>query len=91
MLEKKLKELALESAGEDFVEKHFNMANKTTKRNPEQDAIDTDLFESDYFCLDDELIRVRMKECKLALKQLHEQVGVSYRTVIRWLSDSEFP
>ena len=67
------------------------MERKTTQQNPKQDADDTAPFAPDRFYLDAELIRVRMKECKLTLKQLHEQVGVSYRTVIRWLNDSEFP
>ena len=83
-------ELAEKIGGEEFVEELL-MDTKTTKRNPKQDATDTNLFDPDHFYLDGELIRVRMKECNLTLKQVQEQVGVSYRTVIRWLTNSEFP
>ena len=89
-LEKQLMELAEKIGGEEFVKELF-MDTKTTNQNPKQDATDTNLFDPNRFYLDDELIRVRLKECNLTLKQLHEKVGVSYRTVIRWLTNSEFP
>ena len=91
-LEKELLEFAEKIGGEKLVEE-LQMQNKTTKPTPEQDTDDTDVldFDPDRFYLDSELIRVRLKECKLTLIQLHQKVGVSYRTVIRWLNDSEFP
>ena len=69
------------------------METKTTDPTPKQSASKTVSFgfNANDYRLDSELIRVRLKECKLTLKQLHEKVGVSYRTVMRWLSDDEFP
>ena len=69
------------------------MERKTTDPTPKQSASKTTSFDfdpDDYY-LDTELIRVRLKECNLTLKQLQEKVGVSYRTVIRWLAKDEFP
>lgn len=93
-LEKQLLELAEEMGGKEFVEELL-MEKETITQNPEQNEMDnemtTDLFEIKGRVLDVELIRVRMKECNLTLKQVHEQVGVSYRTVTRWLSRDEVP
>ena len=87
--EKQLLDLAEQLGGEEFVEEL--MATKPTNPTPEQSASETTLFDSDNYYLDSELIRVRLKECNLTLKQLHEKVGVSYRTVMRWLARTEFP
>ena len=88
-IEKELLDFAEEIGGEEFVEEI--METKTTNPTSKQRASKTTLFDPDRFRLDSELIRVRLKECNLTLKQLHEKVGVSYRTVMRWLSDDEFP
>ena len=88
-IEKQLLDFAEKLGGEELV-KEF-MATKTTNPTPKQSASKTTLFDSDRFRLDSELIRVRLKERKLTLKQLHEKVGVSYRTVMRWLTNDEFP
>lgn len=87
--EKQLLDLAEQLGGEEFVEEL--MATKPTNPTPEQNASETTLFDSDNYYLDSELIRVRLKECNLTLKQLHEKIGVSYRTVMRWLARTEFP
>ncbi len=87
--EKQLLDLAEQLGGEEFVEEL--MATKPANPIPEQSASDTTLFDSDNYYLDSELIRVRLKECNLTLKQLHEKIGVSYRTVMRWLARAEFP
>ena len=89
-LEAQLMELAEEMGGKAFVEE-LRMDKETTTQNPEQDEMDADFFEARNLILDVELIRVRMKECNLTLKQVQEQVGVSYRTVTRWLSRDEIP
>ena len=94
-LEKQLLELAEEMGGKDFVAELL-MEKKKLMQNPEQNETeqnetDTDFFEAKSRVLDVELIRVRMKECNLTLKQVQEQVGVSYRTVTRWLSRDEVP
>ena len=89
-LEAQLMELAEEMGGKAFVEE-LRMDKETTTQNPEQDEMDADFFEARNLILDVELIRVRMKECNLTLKQVQEQVEVSYRTVTRWLSRDEIP
>ena len=89
-IEKQLLDFAEEIGGKEFVEELLT-ENETTQPNSEQDAEGTDPFDTDRFYLDSELIRVRIKECKLTLIQLHQKVGVSYRTVIRWLNNTEFP
>ncbi|MCG9131682.1 helix-turn-helix transcriptional regulator [Candidatus Poribacteria bacterium] len=89
-IEEQLLDFAEEIGGKEFVEE-LVMEHKNPQQNSEQDTEGTDPFEEDRFYLDSELIRVRIKECQLTLKQLHEQVGVSYRTVIRWLNNTEFP
>ena len=88
-MEKQLLDFAEEIGGEEFVEEL--MATKPTNPTSEQSASDTTLFDSDNYYLDSELIRVRLKECNLTLKQLHEKISVSYRTVMRWLAKTEFP
>ena len=88
-IEKQLLDFAEKLGGKEFVEEL--MATKSTNPTPKQSASKTTLFDPDRFRLDSELIRVRIKECNLTLKQLHEQVGVSYRTVMRWLTNDEFP
>ena len=88
-IEKQLLDFAKEHGGEEFVEEL--MATKPTNPTPEQSASETTLFDSDNYYLDSELIRVRLKECNLTLKQLHEKIGVSYRTVMRWLARAKFP
>ena len=88
-IEKQLLDFAEQLGGEEFVEEL--MATKPANPTPEQSASDTTLFDSDNYYLDSELIRVRLKECNLTLKQLHEKIGVSYRTVMRWLARAEFP
>jgi len=88
-IEKQLLDFAEKLGGEEFVEEL--MATKPTNPTPEQSASETTLFDSDNYYLDSELIRVRLKECNLTLKQLHEKIGVSYRTVMRWLARAEFP
>ncbi len=88
-IEKQLLDFAKEHGGEEFVKEL--MATKPTNPTPKQSASETTLFDSDNYYLDSELIRVRLKECNLTLKQLHEKIGVSYRTVMRWLARTEFP
>ena len=91
-IEKQLLDVAEKIGGEEFVEE-IMMERKTTDPTPKQSASETASFDfdpDDYY-LDSELIRVRLKECNLTLKQLQEKVGVSYRTVIRWLAKEEFP
>ena len=88
-IEKQLLDFAEKLGGEEFVEELI--ATKPTNPTPEQSASETTLFDSDNYYLDSELIRVRLKECNLTLKQLHEKIGVSYRTVMRWLARAEFP
>ena len=88
-IEKQLLDFAEKLGGEEFVEEL--MTTKPTNPTPEQSASETTLFDSDNYYLDSELIRVRLKECNLTLKQLHEKIGVSYRTVMRWLAIAEFP
>lgn len=88
-IEKQLLDFAEKLGGEELVEEL--MATKPTNPTPKQRTSETALFDPDRFRLDSELIRVRIKECNLTLKQLHEQVGVSYRTVMRWLTNDEFP
>ena len=94
-LEEELMELAEQMGGRELVEELL-MDKETITQNPEQNEseqneTDTDFFEAKGRVLDVELIRVRMKECNLTLKQVQEQVGVSYRTVTRWLSRTEVP
>ena len=88
-IEKQLLDFAEKLGGEEFVEEL--MATKPTNPTDKQSASKTTLFDPDHFRLDSELIRVRIKECNLTLKQLHEKVGVSYRTIMRWLTNDEFP
>ena len=88
-IEKQLLDFAEKLGGEEFVEEL--MATKPTNPTPKQPTSKTTLFDPDRYYLDSQLIRVRLKECKLTLKQLHEKVGVSYRTVMRWLAKDEFP
>ena len=98
-LEKQLMELAEEMGGKEFVEELLRdketIFQNPEQNEPEQNEMDnemtTDFFEAKGRVLDVELIRVRMKECNLTLKQVQEQVGVSYRTVTRWLSRTEVP
>ena len=93
-LEEQLMELAEQMGGREFVEE-LRMDKENITQNPEQNEMgnetDTDFFEAKSSVLDVELIRVRMKECNLTLKQVQEQVGVSYRTVTRWLGRDEVP
>ena len=91
-IEKQLLDFAEKLGGEEFVDELVAEA-KTTNPTPKQRASKTTTFHfdtNDYY-LDSELIRVRLKECKLTIKQLHEKVGISYRTVMRWLTNAEFP
>ena len=88
-IEKQLLDFAEKLGGEEFVEEL--MKTKPTNPTPKQDASETTLFDPDNYYLDSKLIRVRLKERKLTLKQVHEKVGVSYRTVMRWLARDEFP
>lgn len=88
-IEKQLLDFADKLGGEELVEEL--MATKPTNPTPKQQASETTIFDPDSYYLDSELIRVRLKECNLTLKQLHEKVGVSYRTVMRWLAKTEFP
>ena len=88
-IEKQLLDFAEQLGGEEFVEEL--MATKPTNLTPKQGANETTLFDPNHFRLDSELIRIRIKECNLTLKQLHEKVGVSYRTIMRWLTNDEFP
>ena len=67
------------------------MSTRLTNLTLKQSTSKTTIFDPNHFRLDSELIRVRLKECNLTLKQLHEQVNVSYRTVMRWLTNEEFP
>ena len=85
----------LEQIMRSIGEEHFQDELKTL----EEIAMDKDrdlteyegIFPSQSYHLDESLIRARMKERNLTLKQLHEQVGVAYRTVTRWVSGQEFP
>ena len=90
-IENQLLDFAEKLGGEELVEEL--MATKPTNPTSKQSASKTTSFDfaPDRYYLDSELIRVRLKECDLTLKQLHEKVGVSYRTVIRWLANEEFP
>ncbi len=88
-IEKQLLDFADKLGGEELVEEL--MATKPTNPTSKQQASETTIFDPDSYYLDSELIRVRLKECNLTLKQLHEKVGVSYRTVMRWLAKTEFP
>ncbi len=88
-IEKQLLDFAEKLGGEEFVEEL--RATKPTNPTPKQDASETTFFDPDRSYLDSALIRVRLKECKLTFKQLHEKVGVSYRTIMRWLARDEFP
>ncbi len=88
-IEKQLLDFAEKLGGEEFVEEL--METKPTNPTPKQSTSKTILFDPDSYYLDSELIRVRLKECKLTLKELHEKIGVSYRTVMRWLAKTEFP
>ena len=89
-IEKQLLDFAEKIGGEEYVEELL-MDTKTTEQDPKQDENDTNFFDANRFYLDSELVRVRLKECNLTLTQLHEKVGVSYRTVMRWLANDEFP
>ena len=88
-IEKQLLDFAEKIGGEEFVKELIET--KPTNPTSEQSASKTTLFDPDRYYLDSELIRVRLKERKLTLKHLHEKVGVSYRTVMRWLANAEFP
>ena len=88
-IEKQLLDFAEKLGDEELVEELMEI--KTTNPTPKQRTSETALFAPDSYYLDTELIRVRLKECKLTLKQLHEKVGVTYRTVMRWLANAEFP
>ena len=88
-IERQLLDFAEKLSDEELVEQL--METKPTNPTPKQRTSETTLFDPDNYYLDSELIRVRLKECKLTLKQLHEKVGVSYRTVMRWLANAEFP
>lgn len=50
-----------------------------------------ELYNPKFYTLDATLIRVRMRERNLTLTDLKEQLGVAYRTVIRWLNKDDFP
>lgn len=88
-IEKQLLDFAEKLGGEEFVEEL--METKPTNPTPKQSTSKATLFDPDSYYLDSELIRVRLKECQLTLKQLHEKIGVSYRTVMWWLAKTEFP
>ena len=79
-IEKQLLDFAEKLGGEEFVEEL--METKPTNPTPKQSTSKATLFDPDSYYLDSELIRVRLKECQLTLKQLHEKIGVSYRTVM---------
>ena len=88
-IEKQLLDFAEKLGGEEFVEEV--MAERAANPGAKQRATKTTIFDPNQFRLDTELVRVRLKECNLTLKQLHEKLDVSYRTIIRWLAGSEFP
>ena len=88
-IEKQLLDFAENLGGNELIKDL--MATKSTNPTSKQSASKTTVFDPDRFRLDSELIRVRLRECNLTLKQLHEKVGVSYRTVMRWLTNDEFP
>jgi transcriptional regulator with XRE-family HTH domain len=92
MDERKLIELAGNLIGEEnFTDEMKEITKEIMNKDQYIPQGNTGIFDPEDYYLDVSLIRVRLKECKLTLKQLHEQVGVSYRTVTRWLSKDEFP
>ena len=78
-IEKQLLDFAEKIGGEELVEE-LMMETETTNPTPKQSASKTASFDFDptFYHLDSELIRLRIKECKLTLIQLHQKVGVSY-------------
>ena len=50
-----------------------------------------ELYNPKFYTLDATLVRVRMKEHNLTLTDLQQQLGVAYRTVIRWLNKDDLP
>ena len=82
-LEESLIELAEKLGCEEVIETYHKIIGETTNEE--------ELFDVKSYSLDTTLVRVRMKECNLALKDVQEQIGVAYRTLIRWLNRDDFP
>ncbi|MDE0088850.1 MAG: helix-turn-helix transcriptional regulator [Candidatus Poribacteria bacterium] len=82
-LEESLIELAEKLGCEEVIETYHKITGETTEED--------ELFDAESYSLDTTLIRVRMKERNLALKDVQEQIGVAYRTLIRWLNRDDFP
>ncbi|MDE0688292.1 MAG: helix-turn-helix transcriptional regulator [Candidatus Poribacteria bacterium] len=92
MNEQKLMEMAVKLIGEDNLSDELKkVREEIMNEGQNQSQGNEDIFTSREYILDVNLIRVRMKERELTLTQLQEQVGVTYRTVARWLSKYEFP
>lgn len=82
-LEESLIELAEKLGCEEVIETYYKITGETTEEE--------ELFDAKSYSLDTTLVRVRMKERNLALKDVQEQIGVAYRTLIRWLNKDDFP
>ncbi len=82
-VEKTLNEMANNIGAQDIVDQYSD----TNEQNNDEEV----LFDSQSFSLDVTLVRVRMKERNLTLTAVQEQLGVAYRTVIRWLNKDDFP
>jgi len=82
-LEESLIALAEKLGCEEVIETYHKIISETTDEE--------ELFDVKSYSLDTTLVRVRMKECNLALKDVQEQIGVAYRTLIRWLNRDDFP
>ncbi len=82
-LEESLIELAEKLGCEEVIETYHKITGETTEEE--------ELFDAKSYSLDTTLVRVRMKERNLALKDVQEQIGVAYRTLIRWLNKDDFP
>lgn len=92
MNDEKLTQLTKElDSEEDYEEQLKKMNEYLMDEDLSEELENGDIFTSKSFYLDTSLVRIRMKERNLTLMQLHKQVGVAYRTVIRWLSGEEFP
>ena len=82
-LEKSLNELEATLQNVETVETNNGIIDETTEERQ--------LFDDKSYKLDAILVRVRMKECNLAITDLQEKIGVAYRTLIRWLNNDDFP
>jgi transcriptional regulator with XRE-family HTH domain len=82
-VEKTLNEMANNIGAQDIVDQYADTHDETNDEEV--------LFDSKSFSLDVTLVRVRMKERNLTLTEVQEQLGIAYRTLIRWLNKDDFP